>query len=196
MPINHQAVTAGFLLNSPNNPTGMDLRPIRARSDICGDAGQTGNLVIADDVYERLYFRGTCAGFIFGTIRKEAVGIDLSAANSLSKAWRMKGRGGRDGRCWPADSSWADLRGNYSNYQPLPCAIVRARSSAKTVALAPREKRKVSGHGRPAFKVNNLGYTSCCRRIDGCRTRITTAARRYVYAFSAFVGLRDSLSFL
>jgi aspartate/methionine/tyrosine aminotransferase len=79
--------TRAVMINSPNNPTGWALER-EAQEAILAHCRKHGIWVIADDVYERLYYaRDSAPSF-----------LDLAAAddrvvsiNSFSKAWRMTG---------------------------------------------------------------------------------------------------------
>ena len=79
-------VTA-VLINSPNNPTGWTLS--RSEQEVilarCRDLGVW---LLADDVYERLYFQGPCAPSFLDLVEPTDRFI---GANSFSKAWRMTG---------------------------------------------------------------------------------------------------------
>ena len=81
--------TRAVMINSPNNPTGwtIDRAAQRAVLDHCA---RRGIWIVADDVYERLYFGddATCAPSFQDLAASDA---RLVAANSFSKAWRMTG---------------------------------------------------------------------------------------------------------
>ena len=77
-----------LFLNSPNNPTGWVL-PAADRAPVLDRCREHGIWLIADDVYERLYF---------GPARSSPSFLPLVdpqdrfvSANSFSKAWRMTG---------------------------------------------------------------------------------------------------------
>ncbi|WP_322009499.1 pyridoxal phosphate-dependent aminotransferase [Paraburkholderia sp. J12] len=90
-----------LMINSPNNPTGwvMTREEQRAVLDHCR---RHGIWIVADEVYERLYYADDCAGE--GVSGREAGGrtapsfLDLASrderlicVNSFSKAWLMTG---------------------------------------------------------------------------------------------------------
>ena len=78
---------AAVLINSPNNPTGWTLsRP--EQEAILARCRAAGTWLIADEVYERLYFHAPCAPS-FLDIADPA--DRFIACNSFSKAWRMTG---------------------------------------------------------------------------------------------------------
>lgn len=79
-------VTA-VLINSPNNPTGWTLN--RAEQEaILARCREVGTWLVADDVYERLYFAGPSAPSFLDLIDPADRFI---SCNSFSKAWRMTG---------------------------------------------------------------------------------------------------------
>jgi aspartate/methionine/tyrosine aminotransferase len=80
--------TRALFLNSPNNPTGWTIAPDQ-RLPILERCRALGIWLVADDVYERLYF-GTAASApsFLPLIAPEDRVI---SANSFSKAWRMTG---------------------------------------------------------------------------------------------------------
>jgi aspartate/methionine/tyrosine aminotransferase len=81
--------TRALLLNSPNNPTGwtIDRQAQRAIFDHCD---RHGIWIVADDVYERLYYGedAACAPSFLDFAHEDA---RLVSTNSFSKAWMMTG---------------------------------------------------------------------------------------------------------
>jgi aspartate/methionine/tyrosine aminotransferase len=84
------AITPGVtavIVNSPNNPTGWTLsRP--EQEAILERCRRVGTWLIADDVYERVYFRAACAPSFLDLIDPADRFV---GCNSFSKAWRMTG---------------------------------------------------------------------------------------------------------
>ena len=85
------AVTPGtrvLLLNAPNNPTGWTLTRTEQQA-ILEHCRRTGTWIVADEVYERLYFNGDCAAPSFLDI----AGDDdrLVVVHSFSKSFLMTG---------------------------------------------------------------------------------------------------------
>ncbi|MBP6019057.1 MAG: pyridoxal phosphate-dependent aminotransferase [Burkholderiaceae bacterium] len=79
--------TRALLVNSPNNPTGWALT--REQQQIILDhCRKHGIWIIADDVYERLYFDTRCAPSFLQIADENDL---LISCNSFSKAWRMTG---------------------------------------------------------------------------------------------------------
>jgi aspartate/methionine/tyrosine aminotransferase len=80
--------TRALFLNSPNNPTGWTIGPDQ-RQPILERCRKLGVWLVADDVYERLYFgEGACAPSFLPLADPQDRVI---SANSFSKAWRMTG---------------------------------------------------------------------------------------------------------
>ncbi len=79
--------TTALIINSPNNPTGWTVTR-REQEAILNHCRRTGTWLVADDVYERIYFHGRCApSFLDITARDDR----FIGCNSFSKAWRMTG---------------------------------------------------------------------------------------------------------
>ncbi|TMH64100.1 MAG: pyridoxal phosphate-dependent aminotransferase [Betaproteobacteria bacterium] len=80
--------TRVLMLNSPNNPTGWTLTRAEQQT-ILAHCRKHGIWIIADDVYERLYYGNAPCAPSFLTL---ANGEDrLVSTNSFSKAWAMTG---------------------------------------------------------------------------------------------------------
>lgn len=80
--------TRAVMINSPNNPTGW-VMPRAAQQAVLDHCRRHGIWIIADEVYERLYYGGapTAPSFLDIAEREERV----IAVNSFSKAWLMTG---------------------------------------------------------------------------------------------------------
>ncbi|HEY7889514.1 MAG TPA: pyridoxal phosphate-dependent aminotransferase [Steroidobacteraceae bacterium] len=82
-----QPGVGAVIINSPNNPTGWTLsRP--EQEAILARCRALGTWLIADEVYERLYFRAPCAPSFLDIADPSDRFI---SCNSFSKAWRMTG---------------------------------------------------------------------------------------------------------
>ena len=83
------ATTRVLLLNSPNNPTGWTLSPDEQRT-ILSHCRRTGTWIVADEVYERIYFRpgSRCAPSFLDIAQP---GDRVVVANSFSKSFLMTG---------------------------------------------------------------------------------------------------------
>ena len=80
--------TRVLMINSPNNPTGWTLTRAEEQA-ILGHCRKRGIWIIADDVYERLYYGpAPCAPSFLSLTNAED---RLVSTNSFSKAWSMTG---------------------------------------------------------------------------------------------------------
>jgi aspartate/methionine/tyrosine aminotransferase len=79
--------TTVLLLNAPNNPTGWSLT--RAEQEtILAHCRRTGTWVVADEVYERVFFDGRCAPSFLDVAEPDD---RLVVAHSFSKSFLMTG---------------------------------------------------------------------------------------------------------
>ncbi|HWT08587.1 MAG TPA: pyridoxal phosphate-dependent aminotransferase [Roseomonas sp.] len=76
-----------LFLNSPGNPTGWTLTAEEQRV-ILDHCRRTGTWILADDVYERLYFAGNAAPSFLSIATAQDRVISV---NSFSKSWSMTG---------------------------------------------------------------------------------------------------------
>ena len=79
--------TRAVIINSPNNPTGWALER-QAQEAILAQCRRHGIWIIADDVYERLYYEGGSAPSFLDLAD---AGDRVVSTNSFSKAWLMTG---------------------------------------------------------------------------------------------------------
>ena len=79
--------TRAVMINSPNNPTGWALEH-EAQEAILAHCRQHGIWIIADDVYERLYYAGDSAPSFLDLADADD---RVVSTNSFSKAWLMTG---------------------------------------------------------------------------------------------------------
>jgi aspartate/methionine/tyrosine aminotransferase len=80
--------TRVLLLNAPNNPTGWTLTRAEQRA-ILDHCRRTGTWIVADEVYERLYYEGEGAAPSFLDIA--AADDRLAVVHSFSKSFLMTG---------------------------------------------------------------------------------------------------------
>jgi aspartate/methionine/tyrosine aminotransferase len=81
--------TRALMLNSPNNPTGWTIdRP--AQQALLDHCARQGIWIVADDVYERLYYADdhACAPSLLDIADND---LRVVSTNSFSKAWLMTG---------------------------------------------------------------------------------------------------------
>ncbi len=81
--------TRALMINSPNNPTGWTIDRAAQRA-VLEHCERLGIWIVADDVYERLYFAddATCAPSFLDIAGRDA---RVVSTNSFSKAWLMTG---------------------------------------------------------------------------------------------------------
>ena len=82
--------TRAVMINSPNNPTGWALDR-GSRDAILAHCRRHGIWIIADDVYERLYYEGNEGGSAPSFLDVADAGDRVVSTNSFSKAWLMTG---------------------------------------------------------------------------------------------------------
>jgi len=179
-----EAVTPGttaLIINSPNNPTGWTLT--RAEQEaILAHCRRTGTWLIADDVYERIYFHGRCAPSFLDIATPEDRFI---GCNSFSKAWRMTGW--RIGWMVVPRGLMQDLSKliEYNSSCAPPFIQVAAR-----VALGECEAEVAALVEQ--IRANQLRLYELLRPL-GC-LELGAPAAGGMYAFLRVKGLRDSLS--
>jgi aspartate/methionine/tyrosine aminotransferase len=79
--------TRVLLVNAPNNPTGWTMSR-EEQEAILGHCRRTGTWIVADEVYERLYFDGPCAPSFLDLAEPDD---HLVVAHSFSKSFLMTG---------------------------------------------------------------------------------------------------------
>ncbi|MGA9368617.1 MAG: aminotransferase class I/II-fold pyridoxal phosphate-dependent enzyme, partial [Steroidobacteraceae bacterium] len=169
-------------ISSPNNPTGWALsRP--EQEAILARCRAVGTWLIADDVYERLYFQAPCAPSFLDIADPSDRFI---ACNSFSKAWRMTG--------WRI--GWAviprELVTCYSRLIEYNTSCVPGFvQNAARVALTQCEG-DVS-YLVKQIKANQQRLYECLGTLS--QVELGTRAPGGMYAFFRVGGLSDSLSF-
>jgi aspartate/methionine/tyrosine aminotransferase len=173
---------AAVVINSPNNPTGWSLsRP--EQEAILARCRAVGTWLIADDVYERLYFHAPCAPSFLDIADPSDRFI---ACNSFSKAWRMTG--------WRI--GWAvipqELVPNYSKLTEYNTSCVPGFvQSAARVALTQCEPDVSYLVGQ--VKANQRRLYERLATLS--QVELGAPARGGMYAFFRVEGLSDSLAF-
>jgi aspartate/methionine/tyrosine aminotransferase len=174
--------TRMLMLNSPNNPTGWTLTRDEQRA-ILAHCRRQGIWIVADDVYERLYFAGDrCApSFLEAADPDERV----ISTNSFSKAWSMTGW--RLGWVVAPLSLMSDL-GKLIEYNTSCSPVFVQRAGVAAIE-----------RGEPAVQ-RSLERLSAARdylidalsRLPGIEVAPPAGA---MYAFFGVAGLTDSLAF-
>jgi aspartate/methionine/tyrosine aminotransferase len=173
---------AALLINSPNNPTGWVLsRP--EQEAILRRCREVGTWLIGDDVYQRLYFHGSCAPSFLDI----ADPLDrFISCNSFSKAWRMTGW--RLGWAVVPEALLASY-GTLLEYN-TSCAPTFVQTAART-ALKECEPDIAELVGQ--IKANQQRLYAHLASIE--RIELGAPARGGMYAFFRVTGLRNSLAF-
>ena len=84
------ARTKLLIINAPNNPTGWTMSPAEQQT-ILDHCRRTGTWILADEVYERLYFEPTLKGAAPSFLDIAAADDRLMVAHSFSKSFLMTG---------------------------------------------------------------------------------------------------------
>jgi aspartate/methionine/tyrosine aminotransferase len=173
--------TRAVMINSPNNPTGWTLTR-EARDAILAQCRRHGIWVIADDVYERLYYAGEAAPCFLDLAE---VGERVVSVNSFSKAWRMTGW--RLGWIVAPEALLPDL-GKLIEYNTscTPVFVQRAGVVALTDGEPAVQHLRARLRAARDFLVGQFGT------IDGVEVASPPGA---MYLFFRVAGMTDSLAF-
>jgi aspartate/methionine/tyrosine aminotransferase len=180
------ALTPGtrmVLINSPNNPTGWTLTRAEQQA-ILDHCRRHGIWLIADDVYERLYYRDdapAAPSFLdLAAPEERVIGI-----NSFSKSWLMTGW--RLGWMVAPSALMPDL-GKLIEYNTScsPAFVQHAGVAAITHGESTVAHTRARFHGARDFLVRELAQLP---RIE------VAAPAGAMYAFFKVDGLTDSLAF-
>jgi len=174
--------TRVLIVNSPNNPTGWTLSAEEQRA-ILERCRAHGTWIVADDAYERLYYRepGTAPSFLDLADPAERV----ISTNTFSKTWLMTGW--RLGWIVAPPTLMHDL-GKLIEYNTscTPGFVQRAG----TVAVTNGEE--IVAHTRARFDAAQRFLVEALNRLDGVTATLAPGA---MYAFFRVDGVRDSLDF-
>ncbi len=182
--------TRVLLVNAPNNPTGWTLTADE-QARLLAHCRRTGTWIVADEVYERLYYAGT-PGQAAPSFLDQAAPCDrLVVAQSFSKSFLMTG--GRLG--WlvlpapdtPAGAGALDTMGKLLEFNTSCTPVFVQQGGLAALALAGELVPRVAGH------------------LQACRNRLllgleqlpgVTVARPPggMYAFFRVQGQGDSLA--
>ncbi len=177
--------TRALLINSPNNPTGWTLSAKEQRV-VLEHCRSRGIWIIADDVYERLYYDGDGASACAPSFLNLAVAGDrLVSTNSFSKAWLMTGW--RLGWIVAPLALMPDL-GKLIEYN-TSCSPVFVQR-AGVVAIEKGEP--TIAHTLSRFRAARHQLTLALSRMPRVETALPDGA---MYAFFRVEGVSDSLDF-
>ena len=174
--------TRAVMINSPNNPTGWAVER-EAQEAILAHCRKHGIWIIADDVYERLYYAGgNCApsflDFADATDR-------VVSTNSFSKAWLMTGW--RLGWIVAPPALMPDL-GKLIEYN-TSCAPVFVQRAGVTAIT---EGEPTVQHTLARFRVARDFLVGQLAALDGIAVASPPGA---MYVFFRVAGVTDSFEF-
>ena len=174
--------TRAVMINSPNNPTGWVLER-EEQEAILAHCRKHGIWIIADDVYERLYYCGANCAPSFLDLADAADRI--VSTNSFSKAWLMTGW--RLGWIIAPTALMPDL-GKLIEYN-TSCAPVFVQR-AGVVAVSEGEPTVL--HTLARFRAARDFLVAQLSRIEGIEVASPPGA---MYVFFRIEGVMDSLDF-
>jgi aspartate/methionine/tyrosine aminotransferase len=172
-----------LVLNAPNNPTGWTLTRDEQRR-ILEHCRATGTWILADEVYERLYFEPTPNGCAPSFLDIAGPGDRLVVAHSFSKSFLMTGW--RLGWLVLPDAAFTEAVGKLIEFN-TSCASVFTQRAA-LAALAHREEitPRIVAHLRACRDT----LVPLLAEVPGVRV---AAPRGGMYAFLALDGCRDTM---
>ncbi len=181
--------TRAVMINSPNNPTGWTLRADEQRA-ILAHCRKHGIWIVADDVYERLYYAGAegnvgAANCAPSFLEIAVAGDRLVSTNSFSKAWLMTGW--RLGWIVAPPALMPDL-GKLIEYNTSCSPVFVQRAGV----VAIEQGEATIAHTLSRFRAARDQLTLALGRIPRVETALPDGA---MYAFFRVEGVSDSLDF-
>jgi aspartate/methionine/tyrosine aminotransferase len=175
--------TRALMINSPNNPTGWTIDGAAQRA-LLAHCDRLGIWIVADDVYERIYFaeESSCAPSFLDIAGR---GARVVSTNSFSKAWLMTGW--RLGWVVAPESLLPDI-GKLIEYN-TSCSPVFVQR-AGVAALTDGEATAIGTRDRLQRMRDRL--VGELQRIAGVTVGSPAGA---MYAFFRVDGVRDSMDF-
>ena len=175
--------TRAVMINSPNNPTGWTLDR-EAQQTILAHCRRHGIWIIADDVYERLYYAD--AGAVAPSFLDLADPTDrLVSTNSFSKAWLMTGW--RIGWIVAPAALMPDL-GKLIEYNTSCSPVFVQRAGV----VAIRDGEPTVLHTLERFRAARDFLVERLPRLPGVHAALPAGA---MYVFFRVDGVGDSLAF-
>lgn len=177
--------TRAVMLNSPNNPTGWTLSSAEQRT-ILAHCRKNGIWIVADDVYERLYYAGHGDAACAPSFLDIASANDrLVSTNSFSKAWLMTGW--RLGWVVAPPTLMADM-GKLIEYNTSCSPVFVQRAGV----VAIEQGEPTVAHTLSRFRNARDELTLALRRLPRVETALPAGA---MYAFFRVDGVANSLDF-
>ena len=182
--------TRVLLVNAPNNPTGWTLTATE-QTTLLAHCRKTGTWIVADEVYERLFYAGTAGQAAPSFLDQAQPGDRLVVAQSFSKSFLMTGW--RLG--WlvlpapdtPAGAGAMDSMGKLLEFNTSCTPVFVQRGGLAALAQAPTGVPRIAAH------------------LQGCRDRLLAGLQALpgvtvapppggMYAFFRIEGQSDSLA--
>ena len=177
--------TCAVMINSPNNPTGWTLGAAAQRT-ILAHCRKHGIWIVADDVYERLYYAGQGDAACAPSFLDIAAADDrLISTNSFSKAWLMTGW--RLGWVVAPLALMADL-GKLIEYNTSCSPVFVQRAGV----VAIEQGEPIVAHTLTRFRKARDELTLALSRLPRVETALPAGA---MYAFFRVDGVANSLDF-
>jgi aspartate/methionine/tyrosine aminotransferase len=177
--------TRAVMINSPNNPTGWTLDR-DSQAAILAHCRVHGIWIIADDVYERLYYAGDAGTASAPSFLDLADATDrIVSTNSFSKAWLMTGW--RLGWIVAPPALMPDL-GKLIEYNTSCSPVFVQRAGV----VAIRDGEPTVLHTVDRFRAARDFLLARLARISGVDAAAPSGA---MYAFFRVGGVTDSLAF-
>ena len=178
--------TRAVMINSPNNPTGWTI-PREEQQTILEHCRRHGIWIVADDVYERLYYTTaekdmTCAPSFLDLADPDE---RLVSVNSFSKAWLMTGW--RLGWIAAPPALMPDL-GKLIEYNTSCSPVFVQRAGV----VAIRDGEPTVLHTLERFRAARDFLVAELSRIEGVHAALPPGA---MYVFFRVDGVTDSLAF-
>jgi len=174
--------TRAVMINSPNNPTGWTLARDHQQA-ILAHCRRHGIWIVADDVYERLYYAGVGCAPSF--LDLAAPGDRLVSTNSFSKAWLMTGW--RLGWIVAPPALMPDL-GKLIEYNTSCSPVFVQRAGVAAL----REGEATVVHTLERFRAARALLLDALASIEGVEAAPPPGA---MYVFFRIAGVTDSLAF-
>ena len=177
--------TCAIMINSPNNPTGWTSSAAAQRT-ILAHCRKHGIWIVADDVYERLYYAGQGNDACAPSFLDIAAADDrLISTNSFSKAWLMTGW--RLGWVVAPPALMADL-GKLIEYNTSCSPVFVQRAGV----VAIEQGEPTVAHTLTRFHKARDDLTLALSRLPRVETALPAGA---MYAFFRIDGVANSLDF-
>jgi len=179
-------IIRAVMINSPNNPTGWTI-PHEAQRAILEHCRRHGIWIVADDVYERLYYAGAGKSTASAPSFLDLADPDerLVSVNSFSKAWLMTGW--RLGWMVAPPALMPDL-GKLIEYNTSCSPVFVQRAGV----VAIRDGEPTVLHTLERFRTARDFLVAELSRIDGVHAALPPGA---MYVFFRVDGVADSLAF-